>query len=554
MASRLSDGQRQEDEPGYEDAESSPLLQKTGQLKSDWSQRISQSFADWFAWEILSAAVAILSFVAIVIVLLKFDDSALPDWPSIFTINSIVSLFTSFSKICFMVIVGASVSQSKWLWYRKSPRPLTDLQSFDDASRGPWGAFSFVATFRSSSFASLGAVVVVLSLLYGPFTQQLVNYHDKLVPSGQGATIVRAQRYLAASYEGLPLPSVVDLSMKAAVYSGVFDARNSANSSTEFHCSTGDCSFDLFSSLAVCSSCANITRSIQTSGTKLVLPNGPSISGVGGQINVTTTKDPLGLEDIEASVLRFSSIRTKDTNDSSTAEAWECVLYYCVNEYNATVQSGDLHQEIRRSWRNDSATLNLEEDLTYRPPSSFANITYNASSTYVGYGAAQALNKFMSSSMTGSGGIRDNTTGSAFSSDITHALYETDDLPTRINNMVTSMSNNMRQQNNSGSSPLEGTALQTTTYLQVRWIWVVYPATVLFLSLCCLITTIIETERGKISVWKTSQIALLFHGQRLRLDKIGQVPASTMSTMTDQASKIEASLIHEGDQSWTLEQ
>lgn len=66
----------------------------------------------------------------------------------------------------------------------------------------------------NSSFASLGAAVVVLSFLYGPFIQQLVGYHDRLVPSGKEASIVRAQRYLAPSYEGLPLPSVVDLSMK----------------------------------------------------------------------------------------------------------------------------------------------------------------------------------------------------------------------------------------------------------------------------------------------------------------------------------------------------
>ena len=53
-----------------------------------------------------------------------------------------------------------------------------------------------------------------MMLLFDPFVQQVVVYPDRLVASDQVATIVRAQRYQARSDEGLPLPSVVDLSMK----------------------------------------------------------------------------------------------------------------------------------------------------------------------------------------------------------------------------------------------------------------------------------------------------------------------------------------------------
>ena len=54
-----------------------------------------------------------------------------------------------------------------------------------------------------------------MMLLFDPLLQQAVVYPDRLVASEDKiATIVRAQRYQARSYEGLPLPSVVDLSMK----------------------------------------------------------------------------------------------------------------------------------------------------------------------------------------------------------------------------------------------------------------------------------------------------------------------------------------------------
>ena len=53
-----------------------------------------------------------------------------------------------------------------------------------------------------------------MMLLFDPFLQQVVVYPERLVASHKVATIVRAQQYQARSYEGLPLPSVVDISMK----------------------------------------------------------------------------------------------------------------------------------------------------------------------------------------------------------------------------------------------------------------------------------------------------------------------------------------------------
>ena len=51
-------------------------------------------------------------------------------------------------------------------------------------------------------------------LLFDPFLQQVVVYPDRLIASDKTATIVRAQNYVARSEEGLPLPSVVDMSLK----------------------------------------------------------------------------------------------------------------------------------------------------------------------------------------------------------------------------------------------------------------------------------------------------------------------------------------------------
>ena len=55
---------------------------------------------------------------------------------------------------------------------------------------------------------------MMMILLFDPFLQQVVVYPDRLFESDKVATIARAISYQARSNEDLPLPSVVDISMK----------------------------------------------------------------------------------------------------------------------------------------------------------------------------------------------------------------------------------------------------------------------------------------------------------------------------------------------------
>ena len=234
----------------------------------------------------------------------------------------------------------------------------------------------------------------------------------------------------------------------------------------------------------------------------------------------------------------------------------ECALFYCVNEYEASVIGGNLHQVVRQTWRNDSASPDADGRLVYRPPSSIINATSNGSLFYVDDLAAKALNEFMSRSLTGIGVIYDNQSSSpTFSSDIIHALYETDHLPTRLDNMVVSMTNNMRSQNNSMSYAVRGEALEGKTFLQVRWAWLGYSAVVLALSICCLIATIFETETSNVPVWKTSEIVMLYQGQRLQSWDTSHVHGSRMSVLTEEAGKTTAKLICNEEQgNWELKE
>lgn len=319
------------------------------------------------------------------------------------------------------------------------------------------------------------------------------------------------------------------------------------------------CTWNSFSSLAICSKCLNITslvdKNCSNSGCYGVsLPGGPSLFGFGGQINSSVTHISTKLDDIEASVVRFSSLVSKRMNKSDDVLAWECVLSYCVNTYLASVTDGDIKQRVEETWRNNSASYSQGSDLIYNPPQSIINITANASMFMVASLAASAMNSFMSETFTGSGGINSSSSGSAFSSDVIHALYDTKNYSQSIENLATSMTNNIRQQNDSGSSPFEGVAYRTETYVHVRWAWFAYPATVLALSLLYLFGTIMESRNRDILIWKSSNLALLLHGQGLELRNSDHMPVNTLSEMTEMAKDIDVELIETSNQDWKLVQ
>lgn len=148
-----------------------PLLKHGVPEAASLPRKIALLFQDWWLWEILSALIAILSSTLIVVILIIFDSSALPDWPSVFTvgciilrcspstktencvkINSTISFLAVIAKLAITSALGASISQSKWLWYRQEePRPLTDLQIFEDASKGPLGALALLFGLKARS-------------------------------------------------------------------------------------------------------------------------------------------------------------------------------------------------------------------------------------------------------------------------------------------------------------------------------------------------------------------------------------------------------------------
>jgi len=102
---------------------------------------------DRWIWEICAMLVSLLSMLAIVLVLRLHEGRPLPTWPFSITINSLVSVFATIMKATMLVPIAAGISQAKWHWFRQL-HPLNDIEVYDQASRGPWGALKLLWNIR----------------------------------------------------------------------------------------------------------------------------------------------------------------------------------------------------------------------------------------------------------------------------------------------------------------------------------------------------------------------------------------------------------------------
>lgn len=153
--------------------------------------------------EVLSIFIATVSIVVLCILLRRNDGKPIRSNTVVgvnITLNTLVSILSTIGRAALLLSVSECISQLKWTWYLDKHRPLKDLDTFDNASRGAWGGLQllwkinirYVQTFRVfpghstyrsyRQIASMGALLVVAGLAVDPLSQQLVHYRAQDVP------------------------------------------------------------------------------------------------------------------------------------------------------------------------------------------------------------------------------------------------------------------------------------------------------------------------------------------------------------------------------------
>lgn len=284
------------------------------------------------------------------------------------------------------------------------------------------------------------------------------------------------------------------------------------------------------------------------------------------------------------------------------AHASQCSLYWCVNTYEANVTNGNLEERAVNSWRNASAWWKPDKVHSYdlmRLKNPGSNASRESSEFVVAWDAENFLWRWLANKLTLSntytGAVRNstereyNTTTKDFdkwdgppefqwepdaSSSFAYDKDQTSfsqryDL---LNNMLVMgpagvfanlakaittyvRTTKMSEQTGRtwddgglwddnwdivGAGDANGTAYNLQVYIHVRWPWLAFVGSILVLTILFFVLVVAQSERHNVAVWKSSPLALLFHG--LKSDEAPRADLHSIPEMEKHANKLKVRL------------
>ncbi|KAI1501475.1 hypothetical protein F5X99DRAFT_409059 [Biscogniauxia marginata] len=310
-------------------------------------------FGLWI-WEILACLVSLCALAAVIGVLVYEDGKPLDKWAWVIGPTAVVSFISTVAKSSMLLAVSEIIGQIKWQHFDGKTNALVDLQVFDDAGRGPWGATKFLLKKNIKSLlASLASIIVIMALLVDPFMQLVFNFpalsREDLneVALFNRTEIYDPNGYIFDVHMTSSVASAVDARMQAAIIRAVSDSSSSPSAA----CSTGNCTWDGVTTLGVCASCTNITDRISNlsgfmfsaGATGDFFPTRWNSSATALDPTSGNASSPARLAHVEAVQLN-ANFDYGTQNLSSVLRqptAWQCEFAFCARTYeNVTMTNG----------------------------------------------------------------------------------------------------------------------------------------------------------------------------------------------------------------------
>ena len=114
----------------------------------------SLSFFQWWLPELFASLLSVASLIFLIAVLRHYHGRGIHDLhlPSSLTLNGLVAILSTLTRVSLMVPIGSAISQELWLRLsepQKDRSQLQDLEFSDAASRGSWGSLIFLIRART---------------------------------------------------------------------------------------------------------------------------------------------------------------------------------------------------------------------------------------------------------------------------------------------------------------------------------------------------------------------------------------------------------------------
>lgn len=101
-----------------------------------------------FIWEILAITLSTGLLLSIVVIGAKFNKQPQPSWRYM-SLNSMISWLSTLSKACVLFAISEGLGQLKWVWFAQRKRAMSDIRTFDAASRGIYGSAELIWSMRA---------------------------------------------------------------------------------------------------------------------------------------------------------------------------------------------------------------------------------------------------------------------------------------------------------------------------------------------------------------------------------------------------------------------
>ncbi|KAF9891643.1 hypothetical protein FE257_003654 [Aspergillus nanangensis] len=473
--------------------------------------------------EILSAFASAGCVVAIIVILTQVDGKLLSSWHTYLTPSATISILSTASKALMILPVSECISQLKWLQLTKTKHGLSNLQIFDNASRGPAGSFFFFFSAKSRHFlAYAGCFITVVAIAFDPCAQQVLRYVSKphLQP-GIHSSVTRSLVYDNGAEAVNGVSSVIgarDLPMRAAIMTGLYNMVQPA----PFTCPGSNCTFPSFTSLGVCSQCTDVTtETAQNCAGKppppyvdictYTTPSNLSLMAISTSdahsgfqhtlVNTTVNSSASyvsGPDLMNLALLRFPDNETSMTPSDTwkaSRQVYECSFRMCVHTYS--------------NWTLTNGTTNPGHLST-------TDVKYNGSSPILGYTTTNAsehyaINLFdttlASNLLSTVFTLPADTDDQSIWQILSPALYAMSDIPSTMNKIATSMSHRMMDGPN--ATTVTGDVYAVDTFMAVQWKWVTLPVALVGLAAIFLGTVVVWAFQAGYGVWKSELEPLL---------------------------------------------
>ncbi|KAI0155786.1 hypothetical protein BJ166DRAFT_626873 [Pestalotiopsis sp. NC0098] len=472
--------------------------------------------------------------------------------------NVVVSFLGTLGKSACLVVVAESVSQLKWLHFHKRSQELNDLQLFDAASRGPWGALQLVFRKHGSAFlAKCASVVILASLLIDPFIQSVFQFPSILTPvEGVYPTILSSHIYDPSSldyrYDQCYGAAMVSAPMQAAILAPIWNATRNPSLPCKFE----RCEWPTITTLGVCSECIDLTdtvvptctenphviqkyidcnytlpRSINTFNVVFGVSGGASVSEPYSTIWNSAMEDaPIDLmrdaySKIEsgfvssqpAQIVNFTFVQLDPvdvkhsplnlTSPEPLKKAMQCTIHFCARTFETPYYSNFTASPLAGksvglvTAAEGTTTGNKAKILLGLGPENKTAVSTNTS-FQINYCDYQDLTLYLQDLFSAEMDIRATpNTGLA--------LSQVDDIPALLQQIADSMTEQIRVSANSTTT--NGVAMQSEVFIAIKWAWLVLPISVTVLTFLLLIYVIVLNKARGMPPWRSSSLALLFH-------------------------------------------